>query len=134
MLGLINGSLTSAVNVAGGATLAGIGSVGATTVFGTLAAGTSTTFGTLTVNGALTFNAGSTLATQVTATGADLVNVKGSASLNGSVLATTNIASSYSLIGTIRNDSHDERHCIQQVYRRDPRRRPLECCGSDARL
>ena len=99
-LGLIDGSLTSAVNVAGGATLAGIGSVGATNVTGMLMPGTSTTFGALTVNGALTFNAGSTLATQVTTNNADLVNVNGAASLNGGVLAMTSLASSYSLAGT----------------------------------
>jgi outer membrane autotransporter protein len=84
----VNGSIaSSAVTVASGATLNGTGTVGATTIQngGTLAPGNS--IGTLTVNGNLSLASGSIYNVEISPAASDRTNVSGTASLNGTVLA-----------------------------------------------
>lgn len=93
----VNGSITSAVAINSGGTLAGAGSVGATTVNSggalapgslaaqaSLAAGTTGVSGTaFAVTGAVTFNSGSTLSIYATPTQATQVRATGAATING---------------------------------------------------
>lgn len=92
----VNGTLTSPlVTVDPLARLGGSGTiVGAVTNKGTLAAGNS--IGTLSVQGSVTFDAGSTLETEVNATGqTDLVNVTGAATINGGNVSVLAASGSY---------------------------------------
>lgn len=81
---LVNGSIVSPLTVAG--TLGGSGVVANTTIAGgVLSPGNS--IGTLTVNGNLTFAPGSVYLVEVSPGAADLTNVTGSASLQGTAVA-----------------------------------------------
>jgi outer membrane autotransporter protein len=78
---------SSSVSIANGATLKGTGTVGAASVAsgGTLAPGNS--IGTLTVNGNLTLASGVIYNVEVSPAATDRINVSGTASINGSVVA-----------------------------------------------
>lgn len=76
-------TLTSAVSLSSGATLVGYGTVGTTTSSGTVSPGGS--IGTLTVSGNFTQNSSGNYLAGVTPTSHDLLNVTGSASLNGTI-------------------------------------------------
>jgi autotransporter-associated beta strand protein len=81
---LVNGSIVSPLTVAG--TLGGSGLVGNTTIVGgVLSPGNS--IGTLTVNGNLTFAPGSVYLAEIAPSAADRTNVTGSASLQGTAVA-----------------------------------------------
>lgn len=81
---LVNGSLVSPLTVAG--TLGGSGTVANTTIAGgVLSPGNS--IGTLTVNGNLTFSPGSVYLVEVAPGSTDRTNVTGSASLQGTAIA-----------------------------------------------
>lgn len=92
----VDGTLTSPLvtvdplaRLSGGGTL-----VGAVTNKGTLAAGNS--IGTLSVQGSVTFDAGSTLETEVNAAGqTDLVNVTGTATINGGTVSVLAASGTY---------------------------------------
>ena len=79
---VVNGSLASAVTVAGGARLGGTGSVGGLVVSGTLAPGNS--IGTMRVTGPVTFAAGSVFEVETQPDGtADLLAATGAVTING---------------------------------------------------
>jgi autotransporter-associated beta strand protein len=83
----VNGSIVSDVFVNNGATLGGIGTVGNTQINagGVLSPGNS--IGTITVNGNLSFAPGSFYYVEIMGANADRTNVTGTATLNGTVLA-----------------------------------------------
>ncbi|MEJ5020659.1 autotransporter domain-containing protein [Ochrobactrum vermis] len=88
----VNGSLGGSLNVTSGGRLQGTGVVGTTTVATgtTIAPGNS--IGTLTVNGNLALQPGSTLEVEIAGSGAaDLVDVKGIATIAGSTVSVTAI-------------------------------------------
>ncbi|HTW33290.1 MAG TPA: autotransporter-associated beta strand repeat-containing protein, partial [Rhizomicrobium sp.] len=88
---LVNGSITSSsgTTVGSGGTLGGTGTVGKLTVNnnGTVTTG-SGGIGTLTVNGNFVLGAGATYAAQVSPTQSDLLNVNGTATLQGALTVT----------------------------------------------
>ena len=80
----VTGVIPGAVNVNTGATLSGSGQVGNTTVNGTIAPGN---LNTLTVNGTYVQNKGSTYLATLSPTGqSDLIQVTGTATINGGAL------------------------------------------------
>jgi fibronectin-binding autotransporter adhesin len=88
---LVNGSITasSGTTVGSGGTIGGTGTVGKLTVGnnGTVTTG-SGGIGTLTVNGNFIMGGGATYAAQVSPTQSDLLNVNGTAALNGALTVT----------------------------------------------
>jgi outer membrane autotransporter protein len=99
----VTGSLAlSAVTVGTGASLGGTGTVGALTAQSGSTVSPGNSIGTLTVNGNLILAAGSTLAMEVSPTGADLITATGTASIAGNLVVTpvggTYFAQSYTLV------------------------------------
>lgn len=90
---VVNGSIVSPLTVAG--VLGGTGAVAGTTIAngGVLAPGNS--IGTLTVNGNLAFAPGSAYAIEVAPAAADRTNITGTASLQGTAVATFAAANYY---------------------------------------
>lgn len=91
---VVDGSIVSPVNVFG--TLAGSGRVGTTSVAGGVLAPGGNGIGTLTVQGNLTFTPGSVYAVEVAPHASDRVNVAGTASLKGTVVASFAPVGTYS--------------------------------------
>ncbi len=88
---VVDGSL-AAVTVGAGGTLAGGGTIGTLITGGRVAPGNS--IGTL-ASGPATFNAGSVLAVEISPSAADLLDVTGTATVNGGMVEVTPEAGSY---------------------------------------
>lgn len=88
-------SSTTAFNVASGAGFTGTGTVTTTTFTnsGDLSVGTKSATGTLTIDGNFVNEAGSTLAVKLGGSSSDLVDVTGTATLNGGTLESSGIGS-----------------------------------------
>ena len=103
----VTGSLAgSAVTVQSGASLGGNGTIGALTAQSGSTVSPGNSIGTLSVNGSLTLAAGSTLAIEVSPTGADRISATGAASIAGNLVVTpgagpyTTFNQSYTLVSS----------------------------------
>ena len=91
--------------------------VGAVVNGGTIAAGNS--IGTLSITGPLTFDAGSTLEVEVDPAGqADLVDVTGTATINGGTVSVLAGTGTYAP-STLLHDRVDDRRTQRHILRRD---------------
>ena len=95
----VNGSLASGVNVLGGGTLGGTGTIGGNvTVGGAISPGNS--IGTINITGNYIQSAGSTYQVEVGAQ-SDLINIAGSATINGGTVAIQGVAGARAATYTI---------------------------------
>lgn len=95
---LVTGALGGTLAVNDDSTLGGTGTVGTTTVAsgGTITPGLSGQLGTLSVDGDLTLSAGSTYAVNLAGGSSDLIDVTGTATLNGATLSVSSLDSATS--------------------------------------